>query len=348
MNRILLTAALVLSSSLHAIEVDPKLAAGAKGAMPSCPGATMQFEALQPQLPARFSGALVRVESADGRCNDRAVAVLSPAGNVFVGMPWPIATAEGATIEEKLKNFAWRMKQNMTATVERKRTADGLFPVTLTQTTASGPMPIEGFVDPEGVMFFLGSFHPAGADIGAARMKAFTPYLADSPARGAANGKVTIVEFSDFQCPSCKHAAGFVDPIVAEHGDVVRYVRIDLPLSGHAWAFPAALAGRAIHRQNPELFWEYKKQVYENQSSMNALMFSEWARNFAADHDLDLTRYDADLASETLQSDILRGAGAAFANQIRATPSYLVNGVLVTPMPDGSGLAAYVDALLAK
>ena len=306
----------------------------------------MRWEALQPELPARFSGALLRVESPDRACNDRTVAVLSPAGNVFVGMPWPIARAEGTTIEEKLKNFAWRMKQNMTATVDRTPTVDGLFPVTLTQSTASGLMPIEGFVDPQGTMFFMGRFHPAGTDIGAARMKAFARLLAGAPTRGAKTATVTIVEFSDFQCPSCKHAASFVDPILAKHGDAVRLVRVDLPLSGHAWAFPAALAGRAIHRQNPELFWEYKRQVYENQSTMSAMTFPDWARGFAADHDLDLARYDADLAAETLKSEILRGAGAAFANHIRATPSYLVNGVLVSPLPDGSGLAAYVDGLL--
>ena len=195
-------------------------------------------------------------------------------------------------------------------------------------------------------MFFMGSFLPLTGDVAAARMKAFGPYLDGSPARGAEKAQVTIVEFSDFQCPSCKRASEYVDPILAKHGDAVRYVRFDLPLSNHAWAFPAALAGRAIHRQNPALFWEYKKQVYENQSSINALMFPEWARNFAADHDLDLARYDADLASDAIKGELLAGAGAAFANHIRATPSYLVNGALVAAGPDGASLATYVDDLL--
>lgn len=348
MNRILLATALFLSPSLLAVEVDPRLAAAVEAALPVCPEGTLRWEELPASLPPRFTGALAKVESPDGHCNTRVAAVLTPAGNFHIGMPWPIAQAEGATIEEKLKNFAWRMKQNMTATVTRTRTVDGLFPVTLTQVTESGGMPIDGHVDPEGKMFFMGSFHPLKSNLGDARMKAFESYLAGSPSRGATNAKVTVVEFSDFQCPSCQRAAAYVDPILAKHADAVRYVRFDLPLSGHAWAFPAALAGRAIHAQNPDLFWEYKKQVYANQSTLNALLFPDWARNFASDNGLDLARYDAALASEATRAQLLRGAGAAFANHVRATPSYLVNGVFVDAGHDGEGLVKYVESLLAK
>ena len=53
------------------------------------------------------------------------------------------------------------------------------------------------------------------------RLKAFEPFLANAPATGASKPDVTIVEFSDFQCPSCRNAAHFVDPIVAKHGEKV-------------------------------------------------------------------------------------------------------------------------------
>ncbi|HYO75225.1 MAG TPA: thioredoxin domain-containing protein, partial [Thermoanaerobaculia bacterium] len=182
----------------------------------------------------------------------------------------------------------------------------------------------------------------------AARAKAFEAFSASSPAKGPANAPVTVIEFSDVQCPSCARAAGYLDPILAKHGDKVRYVRFDLPLSGHAWAFPAALAGRAIYKQKPELFWEYKKQVYANQSGMNAFMFWDWARAFAEDHELDLAKYDAELNSQETKDLLLRGSGSAFINDIRATPSYMVNGALVSAGDEGKALAAYVDSLLAK
>jgi len=173
----------------------------------------------------------------------------------------------------------------------------------------------------------------------------FEPLLAKSPAKGS--GAVTIVEFSDFQCPSCRRSSGWVDPIVKKHDGKVRYVRFDLPLSGHPWAFPAALAGRAIHRQNPELFWEFKKNVYDNQDQLNAFMFWDWARKWAEDHDLDLKKYDADLENAELRAEILGGAGLALSNDVRATPTYLVNGVIVDAGDNGDALASYVDKLVA-
>ncbi len=67
---------------------------------------------------------------------------------------------------------------------------------------------------------------------------------------------------------------------------------------------------------------------------------------FATDHELDLAKYDADLASQELKDQLLTGAGLAFVNDVRATPSYMVNGAMVDSGMDGKGLEAYVDELL--
>jgi protein-disulfide isomerase len=337
-----------ICAPLFAIDtVDPKLDRAVRDLMPVCPAAKIKYDDLSLKLPPRFTGVQVNVES--DQCGGAYTAVLAPSGAFFLGNPWPIANEEGKTVEEKLKNFTWRnLHESMTATVDPTRNADGLFPVTLNQASENGKMPLTGFVDADARVFFFGSFRPTGPDMRATRAKAFAAFAANSPSKGAANPTVTIVEFSDFQCPSCMRAAGYVDPIVAKHGDKVRYIRYDLPLSGHAWAFPAALVGRAIHRQNPELFWEYKKQVYANQSSLNPFIFWDWARDFAKDHDLDLTRYDADIASAEIKTQILNGAGTAFSNDIRATPSYMVNGAVVDAGEGGKDLADYVEKLVTK
>ena len=116
----------------------------------------------------------------------------------------------------------------------------------------------------------------------------------------------------------------------------------------HPWAFPAAVAGRAIYRQKPDLFWQYKEQVYANQEKLNTFTIDDFARGFAQDHDLDLKKYDADVSSPELQSAILAGAGTALSNDIRATPTYLVNGTNVDAGTDGKALEAYVANLLKK
>jgi protein-disulfide isomerase len=349
--KLLLTLALTLfiCAPLAAIDtVDPKLDSAVRDLMPVCADSKVKYGDLSLKLPPRFTGVLVTIES-KGDCSGSYTGIVAPSGSVYVGNPWPIANEEGKTVEEKLKNFTWRhLHENMTATIDRTRNADGLFPVTLNQSTENGKLPMTGFVDENGQLFFLGRFRQAGANIRTARAKVFDSFIANSPAKGAASPSVTIVEFSDFQCPSCQRAANYLDPIMAKHGDKVQYIRFDLPLSGHSWAFGAALAGRAIYRQKPDLFWEYKKQVYANQSSLNPFTFWDWARNFAQDNDLNLAKYDADLSSEAIKTELLSGAGTAFSNDIRATPSYMVNGALVEPGEEGNDLAAYVEKLVAK
>ncbi len=349
MNRsILLTLTLVLCAPAFAADVDPKLDKAIREALPVCDGATIKYGEPQVPLPQRFTGTLVQIESPRHTCDGQYVAVLSPTGGFFLGSPWPLAEEEGKTLEEKLKNFTWRnMQQNVTAEIERKATEDGLMPVTLWQTTEAGRVPLYGTIDPAGRTFFFGSnFKRLNGDLSAQRTKVFEALAAKSPTKGS--GPVTIIEFSDFQCPSCRRSAGYVDPILAKHPGKVRYIRFDLPLSGHPWAFPAALAGRAIYRQKPDLFWDYKKNVYDNQDSLNAFTFWDWARAWAEDHDLDLKKYDADLENTELRAEILRGAGLALSNDVRGTPTYIVNGAIVETGENGAALAAYVDKLLAK
>ncbi|MDQ3283765.1 MAG: DsbA family protein [Acidobacteriota bacterium] len=348
MRSTLLALSFLAVAPLFAADVDSKLERAVRDTLPVCSGAKLTFDELPVKLPTGFTGKSARVEGSPV-CEGQYAVVLSRANNVFIGAPWPLSNEEGKTIEQKLGGFVLRnMQENMTVNVDRTaRTADGLFKATLLQSTEYGKLPLEGEVDPEGNIFFFGHFRPVSGDIRSIRTKTFEPFVAHAPAKGASSAKVTVLEFSDFQCPSCQRASGYMEPILAQHGDKVRYVRYDLPLSGHAWAFPAALAGRAIWRQKPDAFWDFKKQVYANQSSMNAFTFWDWARGFAEDHELDLKKYDADLNSQEIKDEILRGAGTAFANDVRATPSYMVNGVLVEAGEEGKGLVAYIDQLLA-
>ena len=349
MKRIVLplTLSLALCAPLFGAEIDPRLDKAVRASLPVCGDVQLTYGALPYKLPSGFTGALVKMESARHSCDGQVIAAISPAGGFFLGSPWPIADEEGATIEDKLRSFTLRnLRDSMSVTIDRIATPDGLWPVTLLQTVEAGKMPLQGFVDQQGKIFFFGSFRRIKDDLPAQREKTFATLMAKSPSKGAANGAVTIVEFSDFQCPSCRRSMEYADTILARHGEKVRYVRFDTPLSGHPWAFPAALAGRAIHRQKPDLFWEYKKTVYDNQDKMTAFTFWDWARAWAEDHDLDLQRYDADLNDADLKAEILKGVGTAFSNDVRATPTYMVNGTIVDAGDDGKPLFEYVDKLV--
>ncbi len=302
---------------------------------------------LQHKLPPNLTGAVVRVESEHSSCSGQWVVALSKEGGFFMGIPWFLDGVNGS-IEEKVKAYAWKnLQENFSPEVDRQKTTrEGLFKITMSQTTERGQVPLEGEVDPNGTVVFIGHFHPLNAELRESRLKYFQPFIDGSPGTGAAKPTVTVVEFSDFQCPSCQRSAGYMKPIVAKYPDQVRYIRYDLPLlTIHPWAFSAAVAGRAIFRQKPEAFWEFKEQVYANQEKLSVFTFDDFARGFASDHGLDLAKYDADINSAQLRGSILGGIGVAFSNDIRATPTYLVNGINVDP-GDGKALETYIDKAL--
>lgn len=328
-------------------KVDPLV----KDALPVCSDEVKITTAeMVHKLPPNMTGKVYQVDSERQACQGQYVSIYSREGGFYLGIPWFLDDAEGDTVEARLKDFTWKhMQETFEPIVDHTPTRDGLYRVQLLQTTERGKLPLEGEIDAQGKVFFLGHFRPVNEGIPASRLKAFEPFLASSPTTGAAKPVVTVIEFSDFECPSCQHAAGYLKPILAKYGDKVRYIRYDLPLlNAHPWAFAAAVAGRAIYRQKPEVFWDYKKTIYDNQEKLNAFLIDEFARGFAQDHDLDIAKYDADVASDAIKSQILKGIGTAFSNDIRATPSYLINGALVDAGKDGAKLEEYVAGLLKK
>lgn len=355
-KRLLLTTALLLAAAPIFADDDPP-------APPQSPKADKLVTASLPicstdmkvkrmgmmhKLPGNLVGTVVRADSDRAACQGQWVAIESQGGDLYFGMPWFLDDeAALPTLEEKLKTFGYSAFRNpFEVKVDRTRTRNGFFKVVLTQITESGKIPLEGEVDPEGKMFLMGHFLPMDADASAERLKAFAPYVAKAPTEGAASPKVTIIEFSDFECPSCRLASGYMEPILKKYGSDVRYVRYDLPLlSVHPWAFSAAVAGRAIYRQKPEAFWAFKKQIYENQDKLSAFTIDDYMRNFAQDHELDMKKYEADLASPEVRSEILNGEGVAFANNIMGTPTYVINGRTVDH-GDGKPLEAYVAKLM--
>lgn len=301
------------------------------------------------KLPVNMTGNVLQLSSERQSCAGQWVAITSREGDFFLGIPWFLDEVTGATTEAKVKAFAWaNLQQNFEPVIDRKPTREGLYKITMFQTTERGKIPLEGEIDATGGILFVGHFYPL-TEFRESRLKNLQPYLDKSPVTGSAKPTVTVIEFSDFECPSCQRAAGYMKPILAKYGEQVRYIRYDLPLvTMHPWAFAAAVAGRAIYQQKPEAFWEYKEQVYKTQDKLTAFTFDDYARGFAQDHDLDLKKYDADIASPELQSAILGGVGTAFSNDVRATPTYMVNGTMLDPGSDGKFLENYVMRLVKK
>ena len=161
----------------------------------------------------------------------------------------------------------------------------------------------------------------------------------DQPSLGSDKAPVTIVTFTDYQCPSCASMHPALERLVKENGDKVRLVARDFPLTQHADAFKAAEAAEAAREQGK--YWEYVAVLLRNQSSLGV----EKLKSFASELGLDRTRFDAALDSgkfaETVQQDVDEGIKLG----LKGTPSLFINGRRVTAK-DYDELKASVDAAL--
>jgi protein-disulfide isomerase len=162
----------------------------------------------------------------------------------------------------------------------------------------------------------------------------------DDPARGEASAPVTIVEFTDFQCPSCAAMHPIIDETLKSYGNRVRLVVRDFPLSIHAQARKAAEAADAANAQGK--FFEYIAVLFKNQSALDP----ESLKKYANDLGLDRLRFDAALNSGQYATEVSKDVADGEAYGVDATPTIFINGVRLRNMT-AEGLRAAIDKALA-
>jgi 2-hydroxychromene-2-carboxylate isomerase len=160
---------------------------------------------------------------------------------------------------------------------------------------------------------------------------AIEPRLEGAPVRGAPMAPVTIVEFSDFQCPHCGRAHPDLSRTVAQAEGKVKLVFKHYPLSGHSRALPAALAAEAAGRQGK--FWEMADLLFEHQDALEDGDLLGYAQQLGLDPD----RFKADMASDEVRArvDADRAEGAKVG--VTATPSLFIGGRKFKESPKNLG-----------
>jgi protein-disulfide isomerase len=146
------------------------------------------------------------------------------------------------------------------------------------------------------------------------------PDLTGSPSRGPEDAPVTVVVWSDFQCPACKHALPVVDEAVDKHAKHVRLVHKNYPLKFHTHAEGAAKAAVAAHNQGR--YWQFEKLLFDNQSALTETDLDRYAKAVG----LDMGKFHADIGSEKTAAVIQRDKSEAEKAGLSGTPFILVNG----------------------
>jgi protein-disulfide isomerase len=184
----------------------------------------------------------------------------------------------------------------------------------------------------------------AGAAVAVA-YEASDYYDDDDPMIGDPDAPVTIVEFSDFQCPFCERFYSQTYLSLKENyvdTGKVKIVFRDFPLSFHPEAEPAALAAECANEQGE--FWAFHDLIFENQGSMSASAYLEWA----AEIGLDVGQFSECVDSQKYKSEVASDYNDGGRLGVTGTPGFFVNGELVTGAQPYAVFAAAIDAQLAK
>jgi protein-disulfide isomerase len=141
-----------------------------------------------------------------------------------------------------------------------------------------------------------------------------------SPARGPADARITLVEFSDFECPYCSLAVAEVNSIMAAYPKDVKLIYKQFPLSMHAHAPLAAAASLAANQQGK--FWQMHDALFKNFRKLSRENILAWAKDLG----LDMNKFTADLDSKKYDAVIQKDISDGEAAGVYGTPSFFING----------------------
>lgn len=165
------------------------------------------------------------------------------------------------------------------------------------------------------------------------------------PMRGERDALVTIVVFSDFQCPFCSRLEPTLDSVRSRYGRDVRIIWKNQPLSFHQNAKPAAEAAQGVFELGGnQAFWRFHDKAFANQSSLNRDTYEMWARN----EGVDSAAFSRGLSSHRWEMKVDEDSRLASRVGALGTPTSFVNGIKLSGAQPLSKFEDTIDDELAK
>jgi protein-disulfide isomerase len=138
---------------------------------------------------------------------------------------------------------------------------------------------------------------------------------------GTETAPIELVEYGDYQCPSCANSYVVVNKLLREMPQSVVFVFRNFPLTDmHPDAFDAALAAEAAALQNK--YWEMYDLLYQNQDQLSPYRLNEYAKEIG----LDMGRFNRDIQSKALSSKIEGDIESGLKSGVNGTPTFYING----------------------
>lgn len=163
-----------------------------------------------------------------------------------------------------------------------------------------------------------------------------------APAFGPTDAKVTVVEFSDFQCPFCSRAAEAAHKVKEKYGDKVRFVFRQFPLSFHKDAHTAAEASLAANAQGK--FWEFHDKLFANQAKLDRASLEGYAKELGLNVGSFKKALDSKEYAAAVDGELKMGEEVA----VSGTPTMFINGARVADPTNFDALSGQIEEALKK
>jgi len=164
----------------------------------------------------------------------------------------------------------------------------------------------------------------------------------DNPSIGPKGAPITIIEFTDYQCPFCSRVRATVNQLLDEYKDKIRYVLRDFPLSFHQFAKKAHEAAHCAGDQGK--YWEYNKELWANQQALSVDKLKEYAKAIK----LDAKKFDKCLDegkyTKVVEENVEYGASVG----AQGTPSFFINGIFISGARPVGDFKTVIDGELNK
>jgi len=166
--------------------------------------------------------------------------------------------------------------------------------------------------------------------------------------KGPKDAKVTVVEYSDFQCPFCAKGYSTMETqVLKEYGDKVKFCFKDFPLAFHPWAEPAAIAAECVREQKADAYWKVYDGFFQNQKDVNPTNVKDKAIEFAG-AEIDKAKFADCFDNKKTQAGVKADQAEGGSIGVTGTPSFVINGRLLVGAQPFEQFKAVIDDELAS
>lgn len=266
---------------------------------------------------------------------------------VSAQQPAPATPAQvQRSVEAFLRNyFALGPNYTITVSAPKELASSGLSELPIEIKSPEGSDSIKMYVTKDGHYLLRGEINDLTSDPLAENVTKIE--TKGAPVFGDPNAPITIVEYSDFECPVCRNLHDAIRGILPRYPQV-KLIFKDFPIDSiHPWARTAALAGRCAYQQDPKAFWKVYDLIYDNQDLISTVDVYDKMVDYATRSGLTPEVLKACMSSPQATAEVDASLANGTLLNVRSTPTLFVNGRRVVG-EDLHTLQQYIDFDLAR